>query len=177
MYVNSKTATYYLIEGSDDLKYFSEQLIESFKVTDEKQIYNNPSIITNLEFADKIVMQRWLYNLCIKHKATYLALSIHLSDDLVYDQYTDRFIHSLLILHEEKPKHLYIHHLFLLNNNRIALISKNDEYYQIDIYTLLKIDAIHENKETLKWLKYKIAYENAPVLFENEIDYFQIKIK
>lgn len=159
------------------MKYFSEQLIESFKIKDEKQIYNNPSIITDLELADKIVIHRWLYNLCIKQKDLYPSLSIQLSDHIVYDQYKNRFIHSVLINHESQPIDLYIHRLLLLNNNRIALISKNDEYYQIDIYVLLKVDYTHESEETLKWLKYKIAYENAPVLFENEIDYFQIIVE
>lgn len=157
------------------MKYFSEQLIESFTIMDERQIYNNPSIITDLELADKIIIHRWLYNFCINHKDAYSDLAIHLSDHIVYDQYKNRFVHSLLINHESQPRDCYIHRLLLLNNNRIALISKNDEYYQIDIYTLLKVDRTYESEETLKWLKYKIAYENAPVLFENEIDYFSIK--
>lgn len=159
------------------MKYFSEQIIESFKIKDEKQIYNNPSMITDLELADKIVIHRWLYNLCMKRKDLYPTLSIHLSDGIVYDQYNNRMIHSLLIIHDSHPIEILIHRLLLLNNNRIALISKKNEYYQIDIYVLLKVDYIYENEETLKWLKYKIAYENAPVLFENEIDYFQIKIE
>lgn len=159
------------------MNYFSEQIIESFKIMDEKQIYNNPSIITDLELADKIVIHRWLFNLCMNNKLTYPDLSIHLSDHIVYDQYKNRFIHSLLINHESQPANLYIHRLLLLNNNRIALIFKNDEYYQIEIYVLLKVNHAYESEETLKWLKYKIAYENAPVLFENEIDYFNIKVE
>lgn len=159
------------------MQYFSTEQIETFQLKEENLLFNNTSIMTEIDLADKIIMHRWFYHYLVSNKDDTTCLSIHLSDHIVYDNYKHRFIHSLLIQNKNKNEmpNLY-HRLLLLNNNRICLIKQLAHAYQIEIYVLFQVDYSCESETMLEWLKYKLAYENAPVLFENEIDYFDIDL-
>lgn len=164
------------------MNYYGTELIESFNVIDEIEVFNNQSIQSDLELADYIVMHRWLFNYFILHKDVLMNNHLYLKEDIVLNKAKDDYIQSFIIetygnyIYHPINNDYYLHRLILLHNNRICLISKGNKDYKFDIFVKLNVDRIYETDETIRWLNYKLAFENSPVRFANEIDYFKIEI-
>lgn len=164
------------------MNYFSNALTETFKFERECEIFDNHSVITDIEYADVIVMKQWLHNYVSQHIDVMKGVSLHLHEDIVLSKYQDAYVQTLRVRgikgnvpHPHNDDY-HLHRLVLLNNNRICLIWRGNKDYKFDVFVLLNVDRIYESDETIRWLKYKIAFENAPVKLANETNYFTITL-
>ncbi|NBK97598.1 MAG: hypothetical protein EOM50_06195 [Erysipelotrichia bacterium] len=163
------------------MNYYSCELVETFTTSQEREIFANTSIIQDLERAHLIVMKTWLFHYMMAHKEMFKDIHVCLIEDCEIEDTYQHYLDSLLIKSTNPVSHpmnsdYILHRLVLLNNNRICLISKSSKDYRIDVFAFLKVDRFYETEETIKWLLYKLAFDNSPVSFANEKDYYSISL-